>query len=1352
MLRVFLENKWFLMALAFVFLFNTNSKGTHITGADLSYKCIGPNKFEFTLSVYRDCISLIDVNTSYDIDYSSLSCNKQGNITLEKVGYEDISPICPGTITKCAGGTQTPAIEKHIFKGTVTLPQCTDWVFSWRDCTRNSSIDNIDQPDKNCMYIEATLNNVVAPSNSSPSFLNNPVSFLCIGQGNFLNPGTVEPDGDAVQFALTTPKTSRRDTVIYIPPFSVTSPLSSNPPFSLNSSNGNISINPTTDNITVTAIRVEERRNGVLVGSVMRDMQLIPRNCNNANPVLSGINNTSADVISVCAGSPVCFFINGSDTDIGQNLTLTWNHAIDSGTFVVTGTPTAPRGKFCWKTKLTDVGQYSFTVTVKDDFCPVYGSATKSYKVIVNPNPIVKLPADTIIPCNSSVTLTPTITLGPPPYFYKWKSGELTSSVTKGQGTWSVTVTDGNGCAGSDTIKVSTGIIAGFIAKKLCIGQTSSFTDTSKTLAPGSSIVSWAWNFGDPASGINNTSALQNPSHHYTTSGAYNVTLRVTDDHGCIGTVTKRIKFCDIPKADFKYLDSCRVKPLPYMDLTTVTTCGIKEYEFNTGDGRPLVIDTFPTDPFFSLPFYPGFPTYYFPKDPPGVDLPPDTGTFNVTLIAINENGCRDTITKPIKIYINPVIDILESDFFFKCDDSLTVLHCTYGGGTPPLSIQWSTGATTDSIVIDRPGTYSVSVSDKLGCIYGDEVKVIFPLEANFVYTPYCEPSDPINFLNTSKFHWPITNYDWDFGDASTGTGISTSHVYTNDSIYNPRLIVIDATGCKDTLTRSLIHVLPDNNFFALPSPLCLGQPLIYDSPHGKYIDSLVWSFGNGDSVKLNKKTMDLTTVPDTSYSYKSTYAYTSGAGNTFPVHLKMIYNNKGCVRNYSTNINLFPALEVTIDSISGFCSGDSTRFYASQKNISTPPNPVVAWNWMFYYRQPVPPFAIIKVDSSTVQNPAILFSSHSATSNFFADLTVTNSDGCELTVERKGFSIVKLPLPTFCPSNRCATQLTKFFFFCNAFPEVAIDSVHWDFGDGGTATVQEPFHIYADSGLYNVRVAIFNTKLGCSMENIIPTQIFRLPQPDFTYDTVCLGGVTHFTDLSTVSQGESITDWNWNFGDGNTSAAQNPDHLYADTGKYIVRLIVTSTTGCSDTIVKTSVVRPVPNAGFIVNVNELVTGKPILFVDQSIGGVKWLWNFGDGTSSLITDPLSRNPEHTYGVAVKSVDTEQIVYNQYNCTDTAKMHLELNVYFVLPNAFSPNGDGANDGFHPNYKGIEKLEEFRIYDRWGQMVFNGDGDLKSVWDGKHKGVDQPLGVYVVYAKAIAFNQQEYVYSGKVTLIR
>jgi gliding motility-associated-like protein len=113
---------------------------------------------------------------------------------------------------------------------------------------------------------------------------------------------------------------------------------------------------------------------------------------------------------------------------------------------------------------------------------------------------------------------------------------------------------------------------------------------------------------------------------------------------------------------------------------------------------------------------------------------------------------------------------------------------------------------------------------------------------------------------------------------------------------------------------------------------------------------------------------------------------------------------------------------------------------------------------------------------------------------------------------------------------------------------------------------------------------------------------------------------------------------------------------------------------------------------------------------------------------------------------------KQIAINEFECTDTLIKTLDLKIYLLLPNAFSPNGDLNNDGLSLIYKGIDELLEYRIYNRWGELVFDGENDLNAVWDGTYKGKEQPLGTYVYYVKAKDYHQEIITHSGKVTLIR
>ena len=93
----------------------------------------------------------------------------------------------------------------------------------------------------------------------------------------------------------------------------------------------------------------------------------------------------------------------------------------------------------------------------------------------------------------------------------------------------------------------------------------------------------------------------------------------------------------------------------------------------------------------------------------------------------------------------------------------------------------------------------------------------------------------------------------------------------------------------------------------------------------------------------------------------------------------------------------------------------------------------------------------------------------------------------------------------------------------------------------------------------------------------------------------------------------------------------------------------------------------------------------------------------------------------------------------------------MNSFLDAPNAFTPNGDGTNDGFQLIHKSLDELIEYKIFNRWGQVVFESD-DLNATWDGTFKGVDQEVGVYVVYVRAIGVYGDEFEFKKNLTLIR
>jgi len=402
--------KFFLIALlAGCSVFNLQA--SHIAGGDLSYTCIGGNDYLVTLSFYRDCSGIDEVTTA-GVDFYS-SCTGAFTVNLSKLpptnGVE-VTPVCPGQATTCGTGSLY-GLEKFVYQGQVTLTPCSDWVISYVEGNRNPS-NTIQSPGSAYMYLQATLNNVLAPCNSSVTFSNPPSTIICSGQLFCYNHGAIDPDGDSLVYQLVTPYDqgpgSGSTYVTYLPGYSATQPLVSVPPVTMDPVTGDICMTPTVNITTVLAVLVQEWRriNGVptIIGTVGRDMQLTVISCTNNVPTVGGINPgattwSATDTVytmDICLGDTVAFPTYAHDADGTNNLTLSWNNGIPDGTFNVTGnnTPNAV-GHFFWLPNSSYVSNspYCFTVNVRDDNCPYVGQQTKSYCITIK-GLLVKLEPD----------------------------------------------------------------------------------------------------------------------------------------------------------------------------------------------------------------------------------------------------------------------------------------------------------------------------------------------------------------------------------------------------------------------------------------------------------------------------------------------------------------------------------------------------------------------------------------------------------------------------------------------------------------------------------------------------------------------------------------------------------------------------------------------------------------------------------------------------------------------------------------------------------------------------------------------------------------------------------------------
>jgi gliding motility-associated-like protein len=232
----------------------------------------------------------------------------------------------------------------------------------------------------------------------------------------------------------------------------------------------------------------------------------------------------------------------------------------------------------------------------------------------------------------------------------------------------------------------------------------------------------------------------------------------------------------------------------------------------------------------------------------------------------------------------------------------------------------------------------------------------------------------------------------------------------------------------------------------------------------------------------------------------------------------------------------------------------------------------------------------------------------------------------------------------------------------------------------------------------------------------------------------------------SSFVNGSTIGSWQWTFGDGGTDTTQNPIYTYVNSGSYNVNLIVQSVQGCYDTITKVIPIQAPPTANFSSAPPSVQVGQNFNFTDLSFSNIiNWQWDFGDtlGTSTNQHPTYSYDEKGNYTVCLRVTDVA-------GCMDSICNDVIVFMPPAVPNAFSPNGSGANNIFSV-LGGPYKELEFRIYNNWGEIIFESN-DQSIGWDGKRDGVDQPIGVYIYTVRATTLDDVQHSIKGDVTLLR
>lgn len=304
--------------------------------------------------------------------------------------------------------------------------------------------------------------------------------------------------------------------------------------------------------------------------------------------------------------------------------------------------------------------------------------------------------------------------------------------------------------------------------------------------------------------------------------------------------------------------------------------------------------------------------------------------------------------------------------------------------------------------------------------------------------------------------------------------------------------------------------------------------------------------------------------------------------------------------------------------------------------------------------------------------------------------------------------------------------------------------SYNWDFGvNNATSTEFEPKFTYPDTGSYIVKLVV-NKSSTCPDSITRIVKVYPTYSANFEYQgLLCPNAPIQFNDLSEATY-KPVNAWQWNFGDGNTSTEQNPSHAYKVGGDYNVELVSSSIKGCVDTIMQVvNVERFIPFAG---NDTIIVKGETINF--DARGGSIFTWTPAD----RLSNPNIANPRGYYP------DTGSFGYNvhimsPYGCEgeDSINVLVVGQSSIFVPSGFTPNGDGKNDVFRPSGVGYSEIKTFRVFNRFGEMVFTTDKFYEG-WDGTYNGQQADMGTYFwMLSINDRFGKEEFI-KGDVVLIR
>lgn len=739
------------------------------------------------------------------------------------------------------------------------------------------------------------------------------------------------------------------------------------------------------------------------------------------------------------------------------------------------------------------------------------------------------------------------------------------------------------------------------------------FTDSSVQNG-ATPIVEWTWNFGDGTPLY--VSTVDTPVVHTYSNNSYvnfyTVTLSVRDAAGCVSSLTRPA-----------YIKAYK----PFADFFSNDTllCGVYNVTlFNTSQAYNATYTWYYGDGGTSNGVN-GSHTY-------AAD-----GIYNIKLVAVDENGCSDSITKPayVKI-IKPVADFSISDTT-QCAPAIIRFR-----DSSQYAIGWEwdfgdggTGSTNQfpaPHIYAAPGFYTVKLNilSVNGCV--DSISKIIRVRgpiAQLITGPVsgCKPFT-LNMRVTGQF---ISTYAWDFNDGTpvipSVTDSVVTHIYPNAGAYLPNVVLTSPEGCPYTIrARDTVYVDSAKANFTYDANACANVPVQFNdasvTPTFSRVIKYRWLFGDGGT--------DSVANPIHSYALPGTYDVTL-----------MIWSAYGCTDTIfkpgAIVVHAQPNAAIVGDTM--FCR---VGVYSFTSNI-TSPDAITSYEWF--------------VNNSLVATGGTSLSHFFNSGSNLLQLKVTTVNGCHYTAQR--FVNIDSVKAGFAPNVPliCGNQ-GQVQFFNSSYSIYGFQSYDWLFGDGGVSIDSHPTHAYVLYGDYTVTL-VATSIYGCKDTLVVPNAVRVHPPPTATIlgdSILCTPGL--HTYIGHISSVDPVPTIRWYV--DTVLVSTDPDlHFHFTAGVHQIMFFAKTVNNCTDTTRRTIIVDSL-NAGFTVQPGRLCADfATVSFIDTSGGYYNLIsqqWWFGDGQSTTASNPI-----HNYAQPGE-YDVQLVVASGHGCTDTLLVPKAVRIY------------------------------------------------------------------------------------------